>query len=197
MSDDPKAKEFSAGRTAIHPCRLCPLREGCEQREKFRALARGSQAVSITYRCPILAKEIRVGRRVGINAPYIDLLNIGYQYNRSECDVRVGNREVYATITSVRRDHSFAATVDFGALGSVEDGGIGVNTKDPNALRFRRTQKHHRILRFLDDPDEPLCKMCGSRIRDGQCDRRDGMNANCMEPQTFHFEPFDVDGEPF
>jgi hypothetical protein len=185
--------------TAIHPCRLCPLREGCEQRELFRALVRSSQAVSVTYRCPILAKEIRVGRRIVINAPYIEAAQ--YSPYGPDGDEKTGTHEVAATITSVRSSHAFACTVDFGALGSVEDGGIGESVKDPNKLRFRRMQKHHRIVRFLDEPDEPLCKMCGSRFRDGKCDRRDGLGEGCTAPQSYEasYEPFssEDDGEPF
>ena len=141
----------------ISPCHLCPLRDGCALRDEFRAQARalGSAAISVAFRCPRLAKEIRPGRRVVVGHPQID------GHDRDDGLPIIKHAAVPATVTDVGRKHRFVCVIDPGAI-----------TIDESAHanpRFRRRQAHYRIVRFLDEPDFPLCAS-GNVLRDGKCD---------------------------
>lgn len=160
------------GMTVIHPCRLCPLRNGCDLREQYRRRVRGLGAASVRFSCPKLAAEIRGGRRIAINVPRTG-------ENRWGEPSRVSSKQVYATITSAHADHSFGCIVDPGQIDE-DDVYDGV---DPNKIRFRRIQKHHRIVRFLDEPDGAFCGL-GALMRDGKCDTMDG-GCTCRDIQKF------------
>ncbi len=129
--------------------------------------------MSIRFSCPKLASEVRIGRRIAINVPRTG-------ENRWGEPSRVGSKQVSATITSAHADHSFSCIVDLGQIGE-DDVYDGI---DPNKIRFRRIQKHHRIARFLDEPDNNAFCRLGSLIRDGKCDTMDGV-CSCAEIKEF------------
>lgn len=138
--------------TTIFPCRLCPLREGCTLREGLRRKAAETGALSIAYHCTRLAESMRIGRRIEIGTP----VKVYDRYG----EFQMGSRAVRATITSVYpRRHEFACVIDPGSL--EED--------SEEKHRFRRQQKHYRIIRFLDEPDQTICNN-GNVQRGDVCD---------------------------
>ena len=142
----------------IHPCRMCPIRVGCDQREAFRKRARASGAVSVTYRCDRLAGELRPGRRIEIATPHLD------HYDRDDGSPIYRRRGARATVTSVTAGHQFTCVVDPEDGPAAED-----DIRDTALVRFRRRRPHSTILRLLDEPDMPLC---GYKYvqRNGVCD---------------------------
>ncbi len=155
----------------IFPCYGCPLKVGCKEHEGFQKRAAGTGAVSIRFRCQKLISELRPGRKVVITAP-----SYAYGGYSDESWVCIGNYEVRATITAAKA-YKFVCTVDPGELDPEqckEDGDI-------DAYRFRRTIPHHRIVRFLDEPDLRICKG-GCVVRDGWHDSKD-QPCQCQEMQ--------------
>lgn len=151
----------------IVPCHACPIREGCEQREVFRAKARGLGAASVKFRCPVLAKRLRPGARITVKVPTVTFG--GWRHYTEEPIERIGSVLAPATVTTVKADHSFACVIDPGHI----DGEMVAEGKDPNAMRFRKTRTHTRIVAFLDEPPLPVCDN-GNVRRNGVCDNRDG-----------------------
>ena len=143
--------------TQIHPCRGCPLRDGCERRDELRAKIKGIGARSVTFDCQKLRREMHKGRRIVIKAPF-------QEWNRDN-EYRIVKRPVRATILFAS-GVSFVAAID--PFAGVED-----------RYRFRRYQPHHRIVRFLDEPDAPFCANGNILSEDGGCDRREGFGCVC------------------
>jgi hypothetical protein len=157
----------------IKPCRGCPLREGCVQRDNFRARARATQgAVSVTFRCDLLAEALRPGRRVVIRTPTREAV---YSYDGGEYD-GVHHKEVKATIAASRLG-TFACVVDHG---EIDDEEIFESVRDQSLIRFRKRMLHSRIIRFLDEPDWPVCGH-GRVMAGGGCDRPDGTECYCEQ----------------
>lgn len=149
------------------------MRKDCALRPVLAERARGIQGVgSITFLCEKLAHELRPGRRIVIMAPiYGDCDGGEGHYYEAVCDAY----EVKATITSV--DHfRFTSVVDPGDL--QDDYCKGGVVKD--VYRFRKRQPLQRIVRFLDEPDLPICEM-------GNVDRKgwhDAMEQPCECAET-------------
>ena len=156
----------------IQPCYLCPLRNGCAKREEFRKRIKGLHAVSVRFSCEILGAAIRRGRRIVIMHPYLV----------DSPDIEVHKAEVSATIASVASDYSFSAVVDRGEIERISDDGeemapiksygVLMSTDDVNCRRFRKRQKHTRIIRFLDEPDWTVCNSGNVQTPAGECDQR-------------------------
>jgi len=151
--------------TRINPCHGCPVRDGCEQRDEFRRRVSGCGARSVTFRCERLTEALRPGRRVMISTPYVDV--------RSDYDDwRMAQKAVPATISGSHED-KFTCTID---PGHVQGGLNNDGEEDPASLdkyRFRKRMRAQRIIRFLDEPDMPVCKN-GRVQRGGACDAPDG-----------------------
>lgn len=141
----------------INPCFRCPLATGCEHRNELRRRVSGIGARSVNFPCDRLAAEVRPGRRIVISHPvwYED----GGDYRRMN---------VPATITSITTGYRFACIVD-----PIEEVMFMQDGKDANKYRFRRTMRHFRIVRFLEEPDEKFCEL-GQLRRLDRCDVRDG-----------------------
>ena len=146
----------------IHPCRLCPIRVGCDQRDVFRERARASGAVAVTYSCQRLSDELRPGRRIEVSTPHID------GYDPDDGSPHYGTRRSRATVTSVTRGYRFTCVVDPGDAAPAEG-----DVRDVALVRFRRRRRHSTILRLLDEPDLPLCHY-GRVQRSGGCDSPGG-----------------------
>jgi hypothetical protein len=160
--------------THIAPCARCPLREGCELREGFRKRAKGIDAVSIRFQCPCLGAEVRIGRRIVITAP-----SLSEYYCNEIPGVIVRHVEVPATITVAYPDYSFSATVDRGALDVTEMDECPEGKEPKEEHRFRRRQKHIRIVRFLDEPDRLFCASRSLLLPDGNCDQHPESECMC------------------
>lgn len=145
----------------IKPCRGCPLRDGCEQKADFSKRVAGLGLRSVTFKCDLLAAEIRKGRRVVIHQP---ILGERGPWD-DPYDVKIGRKEVSATVTYVDGAYRFSAIVDPGQMTEDEskDGG------DLDKYRFRKRMFHGRLVRFLDEPDASFCQS-GQLLRDGKCD---------------------------
>lgn len=153
----------------INPCYGCPISAGCELRDEWRHKVMGLGLRSVWFECPKLEDAIRPGRRVVIRHPVYDGdAEGGPEY--------VKHIEVKATITTIRTPgHSFACVLDPGQI-TKED--LFDNTKaTAHEIRWRKTQAHRRIQKFLDEPDMPVCSN-GNVTRDGVCETRD-LNARC------------------
>lgn len=161
--------------TTIKPCRLCPLRENCQQRDEFRARVRdlGSAARSVEFRCPVLSAEVRKGRRIIISQAYSGYVDDYYSCEPTEVTCGAGRREIPATITFVWPDYSFQCTADKDAFEAIWSDEMPETLEKWMPKRFRRRQKHHRIVRFLDEPDRPITE-CGNVGVKGACDSRTG-----------------------
>lgn len=83
--------------------------------------------------------------------------------------------EVNATISNARGDYSFSAVIDAGQIGDIhfEDGEVAedLTPEQINDRRFRKTQSHIRIVRFLDEPDRKLCEIGNLMRPEGGCER--------------------------
>ena len=155
--------------THITPCTRCPLSFGCTQRDEFRRRARGLRAVSVRFRCPILTKEVRPGRRIIIRMPVARYTGHAEAEEYEICHV-----EVPATITAARKDHSFSCVVDKTAYQEAMEDSAGLDDKTSpefDVRRFRKTQKHVRIVSFSDFPDGKICESGNRLLDDGECDR--------------------------
>lgn len=152
----------------INPCFGCPLREGCEQRDEFRKRVAGLGLRSATFRCQKLTDALRPGRRIMVTTPAIKVTSIGW--GGDPINFHVDHLAVPATIVSAD-DCTFVCVIDpnhvYGASVDLMDAEPG--DADLEKYRFRKRQHARRIVRFLDEPDLPLC--WHKRIqRDGKCD---------------------------
>ncbi len=157
----------------IKPCRGCPLREGCTDREELRRKACGIGAQSVRFACAKLASQVRPGRRITINTP---VARWGSYYGEPEH--AVSRESVSATIHTVRSDYSFGAVVDREAMEAIAAQPNVVKeqwtSEEIEKRRFRRVQPHSRIVMFLDEPDRGRCEAGQIKRADGSCDMRGG-----------------------
>lgn len=162
----------------ITPCYRCPLREGCGRRAELAKRCAGLGAVSIKFRCDILKAALRVGRRILIQAPRI----VGYLGGEATYEERDGSFEVKATITAVYDNYRFRSTVDpdsFGDPDEPDEPMVAESCSGSDKIRFRKRQAHYRIIRFLDEPDLPVCKNSNVQ-RNGKCDwLKDALSESC------------------
>lgn len=166
---------------SIFPCRGCPLREGCEQRGDFTRRASGIGARSVAFKCARLGAEIRPGRRVIIRQP-VAVAGRGWD----DDGYHIRHVEVPATITSAGKHYAFASTVDAGAIEPHLDPDLAEEFPETikDQFRFRKLQRHSRVVRFLDEDDRRVCEH-GGRVQPappgGQCDRPAGEPCHCAE----------------
>ena len=183
--------------THIAPCTRCPLKQGCELRDEFRARVRGLGASSVRFKCSRLAAEIRIGRRVIIRATILEECSYS---DGDEYGSIIRHYEVAATVTTAYPDYSFAATIDQGALESSMGGERDnwfedVPTEQVNKRRFRRKQKHIRIVRFLNEPDRQFCSAYKILLLpDGSCDHHP--NGECCRNASRLLDDADMWAQP-
>ena len=130
----------------IAPCHRCGLKAGCAQNEIFREKVRGLGARSVRFACPILAREIRPGRRIIMHAKFAT----GGPYE----DYWVGSFDVPATILDVQDRYRFTALIDEAALSREQWRDLKAYARAPDSVRIRGRVHHSRIVRFLDEPDQ-------------------------------------------
>jgi hypothetical protein len=101
---------------------------------------------------------------------------VGVTY--SPCDGEQHNIhhiEVTATVANVRSDYSFSAVIDAGQISDLhfDDGEVAedLTPEQINDRRFRKTQRHIRIVRFLDEPDRQFCEIGNLILPEGGCER--------------------------
>lgn len=162
----------------LNPCFGCPLRSGCELRDEWRRKVSGLGLRSATFRCPKLSAEIRPGRRIEIEVPYVAEI---WRHSEDEVRERMGRKSVRATITIAMDDGRFCCTVDPGQI----DEDIVPDGTDINRIRFRKPLRPQRIRCLLAGPDWPVCKT-GARVKDGDsCDRPPDEPCHCKETHEF------------
>ena len=149
----------------ITPCYRCPLHEGCQQREIYRQKASGLGAVSIRFRCKILADRLTPGVRVKIPHP------VGLtEYTPYDGEYTVfTSLPLPATILS-SDGYNFSAVID---KDQTDEEGEPLNN------RFRRKMPAYRIVEFLDEPPRKLCHLGNLLLEDGACDSSGG--CGCKE----------------
>lgn len=154
----------------INPCFGCPLRSGCDQREDFAKRVRGLGLRSATFNCAKLTGALSVGTRIEIAAPIRDYgtsMDPGYEF-------AITRVVLPATIHSTDGSR-FACVIDREAMQAAMDRHSDGETS-VDAVRFRRTMRHSRIVRFLDEPRRKLCEFGNVITPDGKCDSR---NSEC------------------
>ncbi len=150
----------------INPCFGCPLRDGCEQKAVFSARVRGLGLRSATFTCSRLSAAIAPGRRIVVTMPT-------FSCNSYDNEVTSGRREVKATIHA-SHGNEFACVVDQADIDEMVEDEVVAENADPNKIRWRKTMRHSRIVRFLDEPNWTH-RDCGNLVSpDGACHTRDG-----------------------
>jgi len=169
--------------TRINPCHGCPLREGCDLRETFRERTRllGDVARSVTFRCKKLADALRPGRRVLVPTPRPK--EGPYSWG-GDPDIQIESVAVPATITG-SHDNTFSCVIDEGNVFGRWSYEAGGQQAPDERFRFRKSMRHTRVVRFLDEPDRRLCEM-GKRVMkaDGTCDKPDDWPCYCKDFHT-------------
>jgi len=155
----------------INPCFGCPLRDGCELKREYSQKVRGLGLRSATFNCPILLSKMVRGARIVVTMPEIGPTMYG------DSEVQCGRREVRATIHTVNGLH-FACVVDRADVLAMKDDEVLAESADPERIRFRKTMRHSRIVRFLDEPLRRVCEF-GNVVDDGGCHLRPGEGAVC------------------
>jgi hypothetical protein len=154
----------------INPCFGCPLRVGCEQRAEFSKKVAGLGLRSATFNCARLSTAIAPGTRIVIASP---VRSIG-DYDSYD----ITRVETPATITS-SRGNEFACVVDREPLLEAMRE-HGDEETDVDRVRFRKTMRHSRIVRFLDEPRRGFCEHGSLRTPDGKCEVRDN-ECSCQQ----------------
>ena len=154
----------------INPCHGCPLRTGCNLRLDFAQRVRGLGLRSAMFDCDRLSKTLAVGTRIVVTMPT-------FSYDARDNEVVCGRREVKATIHASHLN-TFACVIDKSDMDDmVEDGEISENV-DPNKIRWRKSMRHSRIIRFLDEPRWTTCVSGNLVSPDGVCQVRHN-NCDC------------------
>lgn len=154
----------------LNPCFGCPLRQGCELRDEWRAKVNGLGLSSATFKCPRLSDAIRPGRRITVELPRI--VAVG-NYELEE-EARRGSVEATATVLGFDGLH-FTCVLDPDQAAFDEAPPV----HDPDKARFLKRRRYSRIKRFLDEPDLRLCPG-GNVLRNDHCDTSIG-RCNCSE----------------
>lgn len=157
----------------INPCFGCPLRNGCDQRDEFARRVRGLGLRSATFNCGRLAAYLTMGTRIEIAAPVRD-----FRFHTSSgsvdhgFDYKITRFIVPATINGANQT-TFTCVIDREALKAAMDT-CGDRETNVDRVRFRKTMRHSRIVRFLDEPKRRFCDLGNVRTPEGKCDSRDG-----------------------
>jgi hypothetical protein len=165
----------------IKPCHGCFIRHtGNAECDTIRAGIQksiaGAGLRSATFHCAILARIIKPGARVIIRQPVFAEDGDGFGGEA------VFRKEVKATITSAKPGGLFACVVDKGQIDEGED--LSICVRDKALIRFRKTMRHTRIVRFLDEPMRKVCDYGNPVDGAGNCDSADGKCA-CKDTSGF------------
>lgn len=151
----------------INPCYGCPIKEGCEQKAEYRRRVSGLGLRSATFRCERLKTRILPGTRIVVSMPIFG------PSKYSDQDVFCGRREVNATIHSSDGMH-FACVVDKSEIDDMAEREELSESADRDRIRYRKTRRHSRIIRFLDEEPWRVCEFGGVVSPTGEC-----ANAHC------------------
>ncbi len=155
----------------INPCHGCFLRHaGNAECDATRAKIVKSVANiglrSATFDCAVLASFVKIGARIVIWQPSFGPSDWGDEYGGY-----VEKKKVSATITSANSGGRFACVVD---KGQIDEDELSAAVRDKNMVRFRKTMRHTRIVRFLDEPPRKICEFGNVIGDDGKCDCASG-----------------------
>lgn len=145
----------------INPCYGCPIKEGCEQKAEYRRRVSGLGLRSATFRCERLKDRIKPGTRIVVTMPTFGPNNYGE-------DIYCGRREVKATIHSSDGMH-FACVVDKSEIDDMAEREELSESADRERIRYRKTMRHSRIVRFLDEEPWRVCEFGAVVIPSGSC----------------------------
>lgn len=148
----------------INPCFGCPIKAGCSLRDDFRKRVSGLGLRSATFRCSRIEDALAPGTRISIEHPFRAAGDNFYG------DYNIVRHEVPATISS-SSGHMFSCIVDRDVLVDLLENYEGSET-DPDKVRFRKTMRHSRIVKFLDEPKRRLCDNGNPILPSGDCDQR-------------------------
>ncbi len=154
----------------INPCFGCPLRKGCEQKQEFSKRVAGLGLRSATFDCSRLSEALSFGSRIVVKMPT-------FGPDEYEGTVFNGHREVNATIHS-SDGNRFACVVDKADIDLMVEDEVLAESADPAKIRHRKTMRHTRIVRFLDEPKWTKCESHGLVSPSGDCAERECYCAN-------------------
>lgn len=157
----------------INPCHGCPIRKGCDLKTDFSRKVAGLGLRSATFNCARLAERLAPGTRIVVTMPVFGPTEYG------DAEVVCSRHEVPATIVT-SKGNAFACIVDLEAVKVMEEDGYLSETADPNKIRFRKTMKHTRIVRFLNEDKREMCMFGNPMLPSGKCDTRDNA-CSCVE----------------
>lgn len=163
----------------INPCFGCPLRFDCALRADFARRVHGLGLRSATFNCERLSKALAPGTRIVITAPT-------FGFAEYEGEIMTGRREVKATITS-SFGNRFACVVDQSEIDAMAEDGETAESANLDRIRFRKTMRHSRIVRFLDEPAWRVCEYGNAKSPDGTChilQVQGGHSCSCGEART-------------
>lgn len=146
----------------INPCYGCPVKDGCEQRAVYRKRVSGLGLRSATFRCERLKERIKPGTRIVVTMPTLRWSEYG------DTNIFCGRREVKATIHSSDGMH-FACVIDKSEIDDMADRGEVSESADPERIRYRKTMRHSRIVRFLDEEPWRVCEFGAVVSPSGSC----------------------------
>jgi hypothetical protein len=116
------------------------------------------------FDCSRLSATLGPGTRIVVTMPT-------FSYDDRDNAVVCGRREVKATIHA-SHGNTFACVVDKADVDSmVEDGEVSEGV-DPAKIRWRKTMRHSRIVRFLSEPRWQVCEYKNPIAPDGSCQSR-------------------------
>ena len=139
--------------TYMAPCHDCLIKRGCDLREDFRQRIAGLGARSVRFKCSILDRELRMGRRVQVRMtlPDEERWSPSPYYDH---DGSWRERVVSGTLLSgPTRDYRFGFLIDADALSDEEWTEAQAGLRNPEKVRTRSRLRHSRIVSFLDEPD--------------------------------------------
>lgn len=156
----------------IKPCHGCPVGKTCQKRKEFSARVAGLGLRSATFNCDILDAKLAPGTRIEISVPVMDASEYG---DREFCR---GRHVVSATIVS-SANARFSCVIDPKWDEFMKDNSSEL--RNPERIRFRKSQAHRRIVRFLDEPKNSLCGFNRVMLASGECDRPEGEPCECKQ----------------
>jgi len=154
----------------LNPCHGCPVpklvadADCISKRSEMRTKVRGLGLSSAAFKCPILPKHFRNGRRVSINTPIL-------KYGRYHDDgFNVCWKEVKATVLAFD-GRRFQCVIDLADMEQAREESDKESDKEAKDFIYRKPMLAARVVSFLDEPDKPLCKGGNVANDEGKCDR--------------------------
>lgn len=163
----------------INPCFGCPLRVGCDQRAVFAKRVHGIGLRSATFNCDRLSAAITPGTRIVLNVPIMG-------------EESISRHLLPATITS-SKGNEFACVIDEAAIRDAYEDYAMDEAVPYTKARFRKTMRHSRIVKFLDEPKREMCShgnpilpgyACDAREQPCGCERHDHARGLFVEART-------------